>query len=190
MGEQHPMGTMADPHELLRAMKAIGAIDRIPVPDEAAEMEDRVGGLELWRLECAHHLAGAVEAQVLMAGGACVDAGSEPAKVMLAGWEFYGGANVGEDAVRLGLLLAMARRLGDQIMLMVARKRRGEGDELLSPLVNPALVVAEALAGLVSVAAVETGGQDDQPRAGLGQVVGQLRGMADLLETMTPAEHR
>jgi hypothetical protein len=55
---------------------------------------------------------------------------------------------------------------------------------------HPALVVAQALAGLIGAAATETGGEDDQPRAALPQVVDQLRGMADLLETITPAEHR
>ena len=184
------MGTMADPRELLRATKAIGAIDRMPTPDEVIEMRDSAGGQELWRLQCAQHLAGAVEAQVLMAAGACVDAGCESTPVLLAGWDFYSGAGTVEDAARVGLLLAMARRLGDQIMLMVARKKRGEGDELLSPLVNPALVVASALSGLLDVVAVETGGQDDAPRAGLPKVVEQLRSTADLLESMTPAEFR
>jgi hypothetical protein len=47
-----------------------------------------------------------------------------------------------------------------------------------------------ALAGLLHAAAVERGGKDDQPRAELAWVVEQLRGMADLLETMTPAEFR
>ena len=79
----------------------------------------------------------------------------------------------------------MARRLVDQVMLMVARKRRGEGDELLSPLVMPALPVATALADLLDAAVLESGG-DDRPRAGLPRVVERLRGMADLLETMTP----
>jgi hypothetical protein len=125
-----------------------------------------------------------------MAGGACVDAGSESAPVLLAGWEFHAGANAADDAARVGLLLTMARRLVDQIMLMVAHKRRGEGDELLSPLVMPALPVATALAGLLEAAAIESGGKDDQPRAGLPQVAGQLRAMAELLDTMTPAECR
>lgn len=182
------MGTMADPSELLRATKAIGAIDRMPTPDEVAEMQSSAGGRELWRLMCAHHLAGAVEAQVLMAGGACVDAGREATAIMLAGWEFHAGASTVEDSARVGLLLAMSRRLVDQIMLMVARKRRGEGDELLSPLVNPALAVASALAELLGASAAETDDQDHL-RAGLPQVVEQLRGMADLLESMTPAEY-
>ncbi len=73
-------------------------------------------------------------------------------------------------------------------MLMVARKRRGEGDELLSPLVMPALAVCEALAGLLNAAAVESAGEDERPRAELPRVVEQLRGMADLLETMTPKD--
>jgi hypothetical protein len=104
--------------------------------------------------------------------------------------KFYTGANTSDDAARIGLLLTMARRLVDQIMLMVARKQRGEGDELLSPLVNPALAVASALAEVLNAAAIETDGQDPEPRAGLPRVVEQLRGMADLLESMTPAEFR
>jgi hypothetical protein len=38
-------------------------------------------------------------------------------------------------------------------------------------------------------AALETGEQQ-HPRKGLPQVVDQLRGMADMLETMTPSEYR
>lgn len=56
------------------------------------------------------------------------------------------------DAARIGLMVAMAKRLGDQIMLMVARQRRGGGDELLSPLVMPALAVCEALASVLNYA--------------------------------------
>jgi hypothetical protein len=56
-------------------------------------MEHHAGSTQLWRLECVHHLAGAVEAQVLMAGGACVDAGCGSPPVVLTGWEFYSGAN-------------------------------------------------------------------------------------------------
>jgi hypothetical protein len=35
---------------------------------------------------------------------------------------------------------------------------------------------------------VETAGEDEHPRAALPRVVEQLRGMADLLETMTPKD--
>jgi len=39
-----------------------------------------------------------------------------------------------------------------EAMLMVARQRRGGGDELLSPLVMPALAVCEALASVLNYA--------------------------------------
>jgi hypothetical protein len=74
-------------------------------------------------------------------------------------------------------------------MLMVARQRRGEGDELLSPLIMPALAVGEALTGLLDAAAHESGGEEE-PRRELFSVVEQLRGMADLVETMTPEQYR
>lgn len=45
------MGTMADPQELLRALKALGAIDRMPTPAEHAHMQTSAGGEALWRLE-------------------------------------------------------------------------------------------------------------------------------------------
>ena len=92
------------------------------------------------------------------------------------------------DAARIGLLVAMAKRLGDQVMLMVARQRRGDGDELLSPLVMAALAVCEALAGVLHAAAVETAGEEDHPRTQLPRVVEQLRAMADVLESMTPKD--
>ena len=183
------MGVMADPGELLRALMLLEAIDRLPSEREHLAAERAAGSRELWRLQCAHHLAGAVEAQVLMAAGAAADvADGDSAPVMLAGWGLYAGAGMEGDAARIGLLLAITKRLGDQIMLMVARHRRGEGDELLSPLVMPALAVCEALAGVLDAAAVETAGEDEHPRAGLPRVVEQLRGMADLLETMTPKD--
>ena len=45
-----------------------------------------------------------------------------------------------------------------------------------------------ALAWLLQAAAVETSCADE-PRAGLPQVIDQLRSIADLLETMTPREY-
>ncbi len=98
-----------------------------------------------------------------MAAGTAADAAQKDttAPVLLAGWEFFVSAGVKDDAARVGLLVVIAKRLGDQIMLMVARKRRGEGDELLSPLVMPALAVCEALAGLLNAAAVESAGEDE-----------------------------
>ncbi len=184
------MGTMADPRELLRATKAIGAIDEMPTPDETDEMQAGAGGTALWRLQCAHHLAGAVENQVLMAAGACVNAGADRTAILMSGWDFHTGANLDNDAARVGLLVTMAHRMVDQVMLMVARKRRGDGDELLSPLVMPALPVASALAELLHAAAVETDGEDLSPRAGLPKVAENLRAMAEMLESMTPPEHR
>jgi hypothetical protein len=68
-------------------------------------------------------------------------------------------------------------------MLSVARQRRDEG-------IMPALAVGEALTGLLDAAARESGGEDQQPRRELFTVVEQLRGIADLLETMTPEQYR
>jgi len=73
-----------------------------------------------------------------------------------SGWELFSGASADEDDVRVGLLAALAGRLNYAIMLMVARWRRGEGDELLSPLVMPALVLGGALATLLRAAAEES----------------------------------
>jgi hypothetical protein len=75
-------------------------------------------------------------------------------------------------------------------MMMVARKRRGDGDELLSPLVMPALLVAQALQTLLRAAATETLGDDPEPRSGLMEVVNQLSGAAEILESMTPRQFR
>lgn len=55
-----------------------------------------------------------------MAGGAVVDARHQSTPVLQAGWEFYGGANTGEDAARGALLEAMSRRVVDQLTLLVA----------------------------------------------------------------------
>jgi hypothetical protein len=182
------MGVMGDPEELLRALTALGAI-RMPTAREQHQAQRAAGGPELWRLRCAHHLAGAVECQVLMAAGAVPAVKENATPLLLAGWELFTGAGTAEDGARVGLLLAIARRLTDVIMLMVARQRRGEGDELLSPLIMPALAVGEALTGLLDAAAHESGGEEE-PRRELFSVVEQLRGMADLVETMTPEQYR
>jgi hypothetical protein len=122
MGDTHAMGVMATPQELLGALQAIGAIDRLPTGSEEAAMLVDAGGDALWRLTCAHHLAGAVEAQVLMAAGAAADAGAESTAILQAGWEIYGGANINEDGARVGLLHAIAARLVDQLLVITAHK--------------------------------------------------------------------
>jgi hypothetical protein len=63
------MGVMADSEELLRALTALVAI-RMPTGREQDQAQRAAGGPVLWRVQCAHHLAGAVECQVLMAAGA------------------------------------------------------------------------------------------------------------------------
>ncbi|MFN2503683.1 MAG: hypothetical protein ABR540_05530 [Acidimicrobiales bacterium] len=187
MGEPHPMGIMAEPLELLAALQALGTIDRVPTAPEEAEAQRRAGGRALWRLECAQHLAGAVEMQVLMAGGAAANAGHDHTAITRAGRELYGGAGAGDDATRVGVLMAMTHRLVDQVMLLTARLRRGDADDGLSPLVMPSLLVALGLQGLLKAAVDEGQGQEARPRAGLPEVVEQLRGAADVLETMTPS---
>jgi hypothetical protein len=185
MSQQHPMGTMADPRELLRALKALGAIDRMPTPAEHTHMQTGAGGEALWRLECAHHLAGAAEAQALMAAGCAVDTGCADTAILLAGWQVYSGMGTeGDDAARIGALMAITARLTEYLMVMTARKRRGDGDELLSPLVMTALPLANALHDLLKAAAAETSG-DAEPRTGLPTITTNLRAMADLLDSMT-----
>jgi hypothetical protein len=194
MGAPRPeLGVMAAPQELIDALHALGAI-RAPSRAERARIERQSASRELLRLECAHHLAGVVEMQVLMAAGAAADAIEEPAaedstRVLMAGWELFSGASADQDDARVGLLAALAGRLNDAIMLMVARWRRGEGDELLSPLVMPALVLGGALATLLRAAAEEPGGGDD-PRRELAQVVEQMRSTAEILESMIPPKPR
>jgi hypothetical protein len=130
--------------------------------------------------------------QVLMAGGAAADAIEEPVaeastRVLMAGWELFSGGGADRDDARVGLLAALAGRLNDAVMLMVARWRRGEGDELLSPLVMPALVLSGAVATLLRAAGEESGGGEN-PRRELGQ--DQLRSTAEILESMIAPEHR
>ena len=187
MGDPHAMGTMATPRELLAAMKAIGAIDRLPTGREEAAMAADAGGAVLWRLVCAHHLAGAAEAQVLMAAGTAADAGAEATAILQAGWDVYSGANINEDGSRVGLLAAMADRLTNYLLVITARIRLGEGSDELSPLVMTALPIASVVCDLLKAAAHETAGED-RPRADFPQLTASLRGMADLLDTMTPRE--
>lgn len=122
-----------------------------------------------------------------MATGAAADADHDDIPIMRTGREFYGGAGATDDAARVGVLLALTRRLADQVMLLTARLRRGDADDGLSLLAMPSLLVAEELQGLLTAAANEAQGSKAHPRAGLPEVIGQLRGAADVLETMTPA---
>jgi hypothetical protein len=71
-------------------------------------------------------------------------------------------------------------------MLLSARLRRGDADDGLSPLVTPSLLVAEGLQALLTVAANEAQDSDAHSRTDLPEVIGQLRGAADVLKTMTP----
>ncbi len=140
------MGTMADPEELLDALHALGAI-RAPTAQERERMAHEARTRELWRLETAQYLAGVVELQLLMAGGAGADAVEEqtPATatpILLAGWKWFSGGGAPDDDARVGLLAVLAHRLNEMLMLMVARWRKGEGDELLSPLLMPSLAIA------------------------------------------------
>ncbi|MGH3571748.1 MAG: hypothetical protein ACRDR6_22790 [Pseudonocardiaceae bacterium] len=186
MSQQHAMGTMADPHDLLRALKALAAIDRMPSVEEHVEMQASAGGEQLWRLECAHHLAGVAEAQALMAAGRAVDAGCDGSAVLLSGWQVYSGMGIeDDDAARVGVLAAIAARLVEYLMVMTARKRRRDGDELLSPLVMTVLPLASAARDLLKAAVAETSGEAE-PRAGLPTITDNLRAMADLLDSMTP----
>ena len=66
-------------------------------------------------------------------------------RVLMAGWELFSGVSADQDDARVGLLAALAGRLNDAIMLMVARWRRGEGDRVM-----PALVLGGTLATVSS----------------------------------------
>lgn len=107
MGEPRPeLGVMADPEELIDALHALGAI-RAPTRAERARIVREAASRELFRLECVHHLAGVVEMQALMAGGAAADAIEEPAgeasrQVLMAGWELFSGAGAEQDDARVG----------------------------------------------------------------------------------------
>lgn len=67
----------------------------------------------------------------------------------------------------IGVLLALTRRLADQVMRLTARLRRGDADDGLSPLVMPSLLAAEGVQGLLTAAANEAQGSTVHPRAGL-----------------------
>lgn len=71
--------------------------------EEQISAERAAGSRALWRLECAHHFAGAVEAQVLMAAGAAADNGHDSTPVLWAAWEFCAGAGlIGSPTLRPG----------------------------------------------------------------------------------------
>ena len=92
-----------------------------------------------------------------MAGGRAVDAGCQDSAVLRAGWQVYSGMGVADDdAARVGVLVALTSRLVEYLLVMTARKRRGDGDELLSPLVMTVLPLASAVRDLLQVAVAET----------------------------------
>jgi len=128
MGDPHAMGTMATPRELLLAIKAIGAIDRLPTGREQVSRAHDAGGRVLWRLVSAHHLAGA-----------------EGTAILQAGWDVYSGANIDQDGARVGLLAAIADRLASYLLVMTAHIRRRDAVEELSPLVMAALPIASVV---------------------------------------------
>ena len=76
---------------------------------------------------------------------------------------------------------AFAARLRERLDLLVARWRRG-GE--MPHLVAPALVVATALQSLLGLGTDRLGTR----AAGLREVAGQLRGMAEVVEDLAAAE--
>ena len=179
------MGTMADPEELLDALHALGAI-RAATAQERERMAYEAGTREVWRLGTAQHLAGVVELELLMAGGTAADAVEEqtPATatpILLAGWEWFsGGAAPGDDARRAAV--SPGAPVERMLMLMVTRWRKGEGDELLSPLLMPSHAIAGTLEQLLKATAGETSGDPD-PRRELGEVAEHLRHTANVLDS-------
>jgi hypothetical protein len=138
-------------------------------------------------------LVAVVELQLLMAGGTAADAVEEqtpatPTPILLAGWEWFSGGAAPDDDARVGLLSVLAHRLNKMLMLMVARWRKGEDDELLSPLLMPSLAIPSTLEQLLKATAEEPV-VDPDPRRELGELAEHLRHTADVLESMTPAEH-
>jgi hypothetical protein len=79
---------------------------------------------------------------------------------------------------------AVAARLREQLDLLVACWRRGGGE--MPHLVAPALVVATALQSLLGLGTDRPGTR----AAGLREVAGQLRGMAEVVEDLAAAEAR
>ena len=159
------MGVMADPSELVAALRSLGVVDRMPTGSDRWRRSSGPGGgrcgassaLNIWparsRCECSWR-----PVPQLMPAMATIP-------ITLTGREFYGGAGAADDAARIGVLLALTRRLADQVMLPTARLRRGDADDGMSPLVMPSLHVAEALQGPLTAAAHETQGSKAHPRS-------------------------
>jgi hypothetical protein len=191
VGEPRPeLGVIAAPEELIDALHALGAI-RAPSRAERARIERQSASRELLRLECAHHLAGVVEMQVLMAAGAAADAIEEPAaedstRVLMAGWELFSGASADQDDARVARGArgpAERRDHADGREVAAGRGRRA------------ALAARDAGAGARrrtrdAAARVRRGGGGDDPRRELAQVVEQMRSTAEILESTIPPEHR
>ncbi|MBN1174900.1 MAG: hypothetical protein JXA67_22265 [Micromonosporaceae bacterium] len=184
--EAHALGTMADPGDLVEALRVLGLIERVLTPAEAAAEQERAGGLELWRLEVAHTLAGVVEMQTLMATTTAADAGADPTRINLAPARAFFGANVDvdDDLARVTLLRVLADRLQALLMISVARWKRGEG--AVPRLVLPAFLTTTAVEAMLAQAATEPGGR----APALDQIAGQLRGALEMIEEWAAAERR
>ena len=76
----------------------------MPTAREQQQAERAACGPELWRLQRARHLAGAVESQVLTAVGAVPTVKENATPALLAGWELFTGAGTAEADARVGLI--------------------------------------------------------------------------------------
>jgi hypothetical protein len=95
------------------------------------------------------------------------DTGCADTAILLAGWQVYSGMGTeDDDAARIGALMAITARLTEYLMVMTARKRRGDGDELLSPLVMTTLPLTNVLSLDILIDSAYFGNRPESARKG------------------------
>ncbi|MEU6054192.1 hypothetical protein ABZ829_27700 [Streptomyces xanthochromogenes] len=179
------MGTIppASSQEILQALVAVGVFDR-PLNDlEQAREERALGGPDLLRLGLAHMLAGAAEREVIASVVAADAAGHSPKDIIAAGRMLYDGTSLDrsdEDDTRLVVLRAMASRLENALLMLVA-EGKNDDDRELSPLTIPAAGATGTVREMLKYAVA--GPAEDQSES-IAAAATELRQWADQLDEL------
>ena len=151
--------------------------------DLSGELE-RLGSVELLRLEMAHWLLGASAMQVLMAEGAAIDAGVDPARITLAAERLLSGANCdGDDHMKVVFAQLLAKQLEHLLMVLATDSVKGRAQMPL--LIHPCMLITNHLAALLQAGSDNLVGDPARSYADqISQAARELKGAVEVLEEL------
>ena len=161
-----------DAGPLLSAQQLVALLGQFGIGAADDGGDDGAGGEELTRLRLAHAVLGAVEAHVLRAQSAALEAGADSDEVSAASVAAFGGADAGEGVGPLWLLQARVMNTLAGLACLEPDPRAPGADAVLDAAKLATAGVGE-LIGFRRAAA--TGADEDAALATLAHAAGHLR---------------